>query len=280
VNAVALNSSIFNVARIVGPAVAGTTIALVGFSTAFFLNAGSFVAVLGAYALMKPADFHAVASRRATGNVFKQVGEGLRYSWNTPSVLFLFILLAFIGTFGYNFTVVIPLVAKFVLHVGDVKFSLLTSAMGVGSLVAALGLAAMGQVTQKVLFMATVLFVLIFTAIAASNVYVLSALLFVGLGVTSIFFSTTINTTLQLLVPDELRGRVMSIFFLLFAGSTPIGGYFTGRMGDAIGVRQTLFIEAGICVLGLGVALVYRWMHGAAFREPLAARAAASSAAQ
>ena len=175
VNAVALNSSIFNVARIVGPAVAGTTIALVGFSTAFFLNAGSYVAVIGAYLIMKPEDFHAIASKRATGNVFKQVAEGIRYSWNTPAVLFLFIMLAFIGTFGYNFTVVVPLVAKFILDVGDVKFSLLTSAMGVGSLVAALVLAALGQVSQRVLLLSTALFIIIFVAIAASSVYWVTA---------------------------------------------------------------------------------------------------------
>jgi predicted MFS family arabinose efflux permease len=267
VNAVALNSSIFNVARIIGPAVAGAAIALVGFSAAFFMNAASYVAVLAAYAAMHPAEFRAGAPQRATGNVLRQIGEGIRYSWNTPAVLFIFILLAAIGTFGYNFTVVVPLVAKFVLDVGEVKFSILTSAMGVGSLVAALALAAMGHATQRTLLIATASFIVIFAAIAASSMFWLTAALFVALGVASIFFSTTINTTIQLIVPDELRGRVMSIFFLLFAGSTPIGGWLTGVLGDAIGVRQTLFIEAGICALGLATAMVYRSMHSAAFHE-------------
>jgi MFS family permease len=244
------------------------------------MNAGSYVAVLAAYALMQPDQFHAVAGKRAAGNVLKQIGEGLRYSWNTPSVLFIFILLASIGTFGYNFTVVIPLVAKFVLNVGEVKFSLLTSAMGVGSLAAALALAAMGHATQRTLLIATASFIAIFAAIAASSVFWLTAALFVGLGVASIFFSTTINTTIQLTVPDELRGRIMSIFFLLFAGTTPIGGWLTGALGDAIGVRQTLFIEAAICAAGLAAAMVYRYMHMAAFREaPHAQRPAAGSPA-
>jgi MFS family permease len=266
-NAVALNSSIFNVARLIGPAVAGVTIGFVGISTAFFVNAGSFVAVLGAYTLMRPEQFFAQGRRRSEGNVLSMVAEGIRYSWRTPSVLFLFILLFFVGMFGYNFTIIIPLVARFVLDVGPERFGLLTSCLGAGSLIAALGLAALGQASQRVLLGAAALFVVIFAGVAASPWFWLTAVLLVGLGVVAVAFSTTINTTLQLSVPDELRGRVMSIFFLLFAGSTPIGGWFTGALGEVIGVRGTLAIDAGLCGLGLGIALGYRWMHSAAFRE-------------
>ncbi|MEO9256519.1 MAG: MFS transporter [Tepidiformaceae bacterium] len=267
VNAVALNSSIFNVARIIGPAVAGAAILTVGISAAFFLNAVSYIGVLGAYAMMRPEDFRAQAMKKATGSVFSQLAEGIRYSWRTPSILFLFILLAFIGTFGYNFSIVIPLVAKFVLHGGPGEFSVLTSAMGVGSLVAALLLAATGQASQRLLLIATFLFIVIFAMIAASPWFIVTTGLLVGLGVASIFFSTTINTSLQLNVPDELRGRVMSIFFLLFAGTTPIGGWVTGYLGDVIGVPETLGIEAAICGLGLAVALAYRFLHNTDFRE-------------
>lgn len=267
VNAVALNSSIFNVARIIGPAVAGAAILTVGISAAFFLNAISYIGVLGAYAMMRPADFRAQAMKKVTGNVLSQLAEGVRYSWRTPSVLFLFILLGFIGTFGYNFSIVVPLVAKFVLHGGAGQFSVLTSAMGAGSLVAALLLAATGRASQRLLLIATFLFIVIFALIAASPWFIVTAGLFVGLGVVSIFFSTTINTTLQLNVPDELRGRVMSIFFLLFAGTTPIGGLLTGYFGEHIGVPETLAIEAVICAIGLGVAMAYRFLHSADFRE-------------
>ena len=107
VNAVALNSSIFNVARIIGPAVAGASIALVGLSTAFFVNASSFVAVIIAYGLMRPQEFAAVPKRVSGGNVLSQVAEGLRYSWRTPTVLFVFILLALVVTYGYNFTIIL-----------------------------------------------------------------------------------------------------------------------------------------------------------------------------
>lgn len=266
VNAVALNSSIFNMARVLGPGVGGVAIAVVGLSTTFFLNAVSFLAVITSYLVMDAARFQEVPRRTASGNVLSQVAEGIRYSWRTPTVLFLFTLLAVIGTFGYNFTVVIPLVAEFVLKVGPGKFGLLTSAMGVGSLIAALALAAAGQASLRALLLAAAAFVVVFAAIAVSRWYFLTALLFVFLGAAAVMFSTTINTTLQLIVPDELRGRVMSIFFLLFAGSTPFGGYATGLFGEYIGVPQTLMIEAAICAAGIAVALGYRLTHPAAFR--------------
>ena len=267
VNAVALNSSIFNLARIAGPAVAGIAIATVGMSTAFLINAASFVAVLGAYAIMRPAQFHAVPRRAANGNVLHQVREGLQFSARTPQIAFLFILLAFIGTFGYNFTILIPLVAEFVLEVGPKQFGLLTSAMGVGSLVAALTMAATGRLSRRNLVIAAICFAVILAAISMSRSYYLTAALLVLLGVASVLFSTTINTTLQILVPDELRGRVMSIFFLLFAGTTPLGGYVTGVLAERIGVRETLLILAGICGLGIATGLAYLYLGDASRRH-------------
>ena len=272
VNAVALNSSTFNAARIVGPAVAGVTIAIVGMSTAFFLNAGSYVAVIAAYFMMQTQDFQAQNRKKANGNVLHQLGEGISYSWRTPAVLFFFILLFFIGTFGYNFSVVIPLVAEFVLHVGSAKFGLLTSCMGAGSLVAALALAAKGETTPRFLLVSTAIFVAVFAGVAASHSFLLTALLLIALGAAGVAFSTTINTSLQIIVPDELRGRVMSIFFLLFAGSTPIGGYITGKLGSVIGVPETLAIEAVICGVGLAVAAGYQATHRAEFRDAATAR--------
>ena len=271
VNAVALNSTIFNMARIAGPAVAGVTIALVGMSSAFFLNAASFVAVLGAYALMRPAELLTPVRRVAQGNVLAQIAEGLRYAVRTPSVLFLFMLLAPIGMFGFNFTVVIPLVAEFVLHTGPERFGLLTSFMGAGSLVAALSLAATGRASLRVLIAASVMFSVVLGAMAVSRSFALTAALLALLGACALVFSTTINTSLQLAVPDELRGRVMSIFFLLLAGSTPIGGYLTGQMAESLGVPQALGIEAAVCGAGVLAAVVYRYGRAVASRRVAAA---------
>jgi MFS family permease len=258
VNAVALNSSIFNMARIMGPAVAGVAIATTGIATAFLVNAASFVGVLAAYAIMRPAEFHSAPKRPAAGNVLAQVKEGIVYSWRTPQILFLFTLLAFIGTFGYNFTVLIPLVARFVLDVGPNQFGLLTSAMGLGSLIAALSMAALGRLSTRGLLMAAVAFVGILVAVALSHSYLVTVGLLVGLGIVSVLFSTTVNTTLQIIVPDQLRGRVMSIFFLLFAGSTPIGGYLTGAMAETIGVTRALLVLASLCSAGIIIASLYR----------------------
>lgn len=264
VNAVALNSSIFNVARIAGPGVAGLTIAYVGMASTFFINAGSFVFVIVAYLLMRPGEFHVSAKRLAKGNALSQVAEGIRYSVKTPSLLFLFIMLAAIGTFGFNFTVVIPLIAEFVLKVGPERFGLLTACMGAGSLGAALVLAATGRASMRTLVVAALAFSVLLGAIALSRSFALTAALLVLFGVSSLVFSTTINTTLQISVPDELRGRVMSIFFLLMAGSTPIGGALTGYMADHIGVPRTIGIDAAICAAGVIAALMYRASVGGA----------------
>ncbi|MGE0601943.1 MAG: MFS transporter [Dehalococcoidia bacterium] len=262
VNAVALNSSIFNMARIAGPAVAGVAIATVGMSTAFLINAASYIAVLGAYAIMRPEEFFTVPKRPPTGNVLHQIRQGISYSVRTPGILFFFILLAFFGTFGFNFTVLIPLVAEFVLKVDAKQFGFLTSAMGAGSLLAALGMAAVGRLSVRGVMVAAGAFIVVFVGIAVSHSYYLTAAMLVVLGVVSVLFSTTINTTLQITVPDELRGRVMSIFFLLFAGSTPIGGYLTGVLAETFGVTAALVVMASICGTGLVTALVYRQVTG------------------
>lgn len=262
VNAVALNSTIFNLARVAGPAVAGIAIATVGMSTAFMVNAASYLAVLGAYAVMRPSEFHMIPTKPAVGNLFTQVKEGVRYATGTPRILFLFILLAFFGTFAFNFTIVIPLVAEFVLGVGSKQFGLLTSALGVGSLIGALAIAAKGKLATRSLVAAAAIFVAVYAGIAFSERYYLTAALLACLGVVSVLFTTTINTALQILAPDDLRGRVMSIFALLMAGSTPIGGYLTGVLSEAIGVRATMLILAAICGAGLAIALAYRRMAG------------------
>lgn len=257
VNAVALNSGIFNLARIVGPGIAGVTIGIIGPEASFFLNAGSFVAVLIAYAAMRPGQLYEARKRAADGSVLRQIGEGISYSVKTPALARLFLMIAIIGTFGFNFIVVIPLVAEFVLDVGPEKFGLLTSAMGIGSLVAALTLAASGKASTRVMFIAASAFCVLLAAVGISEVYFLTFVLLLLFGVASLTFSTSINTTIQLIVPDEYRGRVMSIFFLLMAGSTPIGGLVTGQLADSVGVRSTLVIEAVLCGVGVVLALAY-----------------------
>jgi MFS family permease len=277
VNAVALNASIFNTARIVGPAIAGVTIALVGMEATFFMNGASYIAVLAAYAAMRSGEFYPIDRRAAQGNVMSQMGEGIRYAVRTPPVLFVLILLAFIGTFGHNFVVIVPLVAEFVLHSGATEFGALMSFLGAGSLVAALVLAGLGRTSPRIMLGGAGLFTVLFALIAASHWYWLTAGLLFFWGMSALAFTTTANTTLQLTVPDELRGRVMSIFFLLMAGSTPIGGYLVGLLGERIGVQEALGVHAALCALGIGIALLYRSLHAPAFEARHVVGAAAES---
>jgi MFS family permease len=256
VNAVALNSGLFNGARLVGPALGGVAIAVVGVGATFFINGVSFIAVIIGLLLMKPGLLH-WAPRSESGHVLEQLAEGLRYSLRTPAILFVLILVAAIGTFGYNFTVVLPLLARNVLHVGSIGFGMMSSAMGVGSLAAALVLATLAKTSRRTLLIGATAFVILLAAVAASHWYALTLALLVALGVASVAFMATANTSLQITAPDRLRGRVMSLYMLLFLGTTPIGGLLTGVMAEHIGVRLTVGIEAAICAAGIAAAFAY-----------------------
>ncbi len=255
-NAVALNSSLFNAARLVGPAVGGVIIAVVGVAATFFINGVSFVAVIIGLLLIKPHLLNP-APKSERGHVLEQLGEGIRYSLRTPTILFILILMAFVGTFGYNFTVVLPLLARNVLHVGSIGFGTMTSAMGVGSLVAALALATLGKASRQTLLIGATAFTILLAAVAASQWFALTLVLLVVLGAASITFTATANSSLQMIAPDRLRGRVMSLYALLLLGSTPTGGELTGFMAEHIGVRLTVGTEAAICAVGIVAALAY-----------------------
>lgn len=259
VNAIALNSMLFNSARIVGPAVGGILIAQFGIASALYLNAASFIAVIVGLLMMDTTQFFTPQQRRGGESVRQQVGEGLGYVWRTPAVLQIMLVVAAIGTFGYNFSVVLPLLAGFVLHTDAAGFGSLSAFLGIGSLLAAITTAYSKQVTVRRLLLGSGMFSLVLALVAFSTNFALSAVLLVALGFAGITFATTANTLLQLKVPDELRGRVMSIYILLFAGSTPIGGFLIGSLSDTIGVSWTLLVCAALCLAGvIGATLYHR----------------------
>ncbi|MFL5804098.1 MAG: MFS transporter [Roseiflexaceae bacterium] len=263
VNAVALNSMTFNGARIVGPALAGIMIAgasslFQGISLVLFVNVISFVAVLLGLLMMDPGALRA-ASPALAGGMGQRLLEGLAYVWRTPAVMLIMIVVAAIGTFGYNFSVVLPLLSGFVLHTTAAGFGGLSAFLGFGSLVGALGTAYARQVTMRRLIVASIVFSILLGAVAISTSFVVSGILLIALGFAGILFSTSANTLLQLSVPDALRGRVLSLYMLLFAGSTPIGGLLIGSLSNVIGVSWTLLFCAALCLAGVGGALVYRW---------------------
>lgn len=250
-NAVALNSMLFNAARVVGPAIAGILISAVGIGQAFLVNAASFLAVLAGLAVMRSREFHAVA-RPARGNVFRQVREGISYAVSTPDVLRTLIMVGILGTFGYNFSTVLPLLAKYTLHAGALGLGLLTSAVGAGSVVAAFGVASARRTSQAVILGAALAFAVLLALVGISSWLPLTLALLVLLGIASMTFSSSANTRLQLSAPDALRGRVMSLYFLLFAGTTPIGGMLVGTLAARAGVQPTVVLLGVVCLLGIG----------------------------
>jgi MFS family permease len=262
-NAIALNSMVFNTARIVGPSLAGIIIDQIGIAPALWLNAASFVAVLIALLRMDTSVLH-TATRATTGSAAKRLKEGVSYAWHTPAILGILIPVAAIGTFGYNYSVMLPLLAKFVLKTSATGFGSLGSFVGIGSLLAAVATAYVSQITMRRLLIGAGAFSLFFGLVALSNVYVLSALFLMAMGFAGVTFASSSNTLLQLYAPDDMRGRIMSLHVLLFMGSTPVGSFFIGAMSDAVGVQMTLFVCAVLCLVGtLGAVRYYRQPHPA-----------------
>jgi predicted MFS family arabinose efflux permease len=256
-NAVALYSSVFNLARLLGPAIGGLTIAKVGMAATFWLDAVSFVPVIIAYFCMRPADLYSAPARVHAGP-WAEIASAVSYTWRTPPILLVMLLIAFVGTFGFNFSTQIPLVARFILRVGPERFGMLTSCMGVGSLAAALVQATVArQPSRMILLTASCGFVVLLGAVALSHTYWLTGVLLAALGVAAVAVSTTANTTVQLAVPDDLRGRVMSLYVLLFACSTPLGGWLTGFFAQNLGVASAVALDAGLSGIGVAAAFAY-----------------------
>jgi MFS family permease len=247
-SAISLNSSVFNGARIIGPGIGGVIIAAWGVGWCFGLNALSFVASLISLAMLETSRLHAVR-RPPRGPLWTQLADGLRYAARTPALAFPLLLLAFIGTFGYNMGVVFPLLARYALNLDAVGFGSLNTAMGVGSLIGALGVAARLSPTPNALLISAGAFSVLLLSVAYIPWYPPALVALAAMGVASVTYSAVTNTTLQLNTDEHYRGRVLSLYTLLFAGSTPIGGALTGWLADAWGIRDALGLEAGICVL-------------------------------
>jgi predicted MFS family arabinose efflux permease len=259
-NAVALNSIIFNTARLLGPALGGIVIALIGVAGCFGINSVSFLAVIAGLLLMRPERFFEMPSP-ARGKMFAQIAEGLRYAVQTPAIALVVLLVSVIGTFGYNFTVLLPLIAQFVLHTGSIGFGALTSAMAVGSLAAALSIAYSGKAEQRTLFIGAAGFSVLLFCLALSGIWPVTIAVLVAIGWFSITLTATANSRLQIITPPQLRGRVMSLYTMLFMGTTPIGSIVLGTLADRQGVRVATAEVAVICGLGTIAGLIYLRLH-------------------
>lgn len=264
-NAIALNSSLFNMARIVGPGIGGLIIAWRGVSPLFLLNALSFIAVIIGLALIDVSKLHANTRRVAVPigtpkqSTLQSLREGLAYVWRTPSVLLIIAVIGAVSLFGINFNVVLPLFATSVLNVGPAGFGFISSAFGLGSLLCALWLAwSNHKPTIQYVLISSFIFCIVEAAFAISHFYPLSLLLIASTGFAQIAFSATSNTTLQTVAPDYLRGRVMSVYMLVFAGSIPLGNLLTGGLAHWLGAPMALLIEAGISLIATAIGWIMR----------------------
>lgn len=256
-NAVALNSSQVSLTRVFGPAFGGVVIAAAGVEGAFAINAVSFLAVLGGYALMRRERFYPARRAAAGEGLWRQIQEGLSYSWHTPSARFLFILAAFIGLFGYNYTVLVPLVATRLLGGGAGQLGLLQSSIGIGSLVAAFILAGAAPPSRHSMLLSAGVFAAVLLCVSVSRLFVVTFAALALMGAFGVATMTSANSALQTMTPAHLRGRVLSLLILLQTGTSPLGGFTLGFLAEHLGVGQAVAIYAGGCGVGAALAAVY-----------------------
>jgi MFS family permease len=257
-NAIALNSGMFNAARLIGPGIGGVIIAAFGLKVAFMLNAISFVPIISALMLLDVSKLHTPDRSRATrGNPLVELREGLAYAFQTPAAMLIIIMLIFVGTFGFNFTVMLPLINRYMLHNGSISLGFLLAALGFGSVISALLIAGRQAATKSMIFGGGACFAVLLGAVALSHWLVLTIVLLIFTGIASTIFQATANTSMQLTAPDHLRGRVMSVYMLLFAGSTPFGGFITGVMAQYLGTGAAVGICAGLSGLGIVLGMAY-----------------------
>ena len=248
-NAIALNSTIFNLARVVGPAIGGVVLALVGPAWCFGINGLSFVAVLFALGSMRFTTQMAAAPR--TEPLVRQVAEGLRYVRGNTSILIIIILSAVSSLFGMSYAVLMPAFAADVLQVGEAGLGMLNAAVGIGALVGSLLAATWGsrRGRGKLLTVASLLFPGAILGFSFSRVFPLSLVCLAIAGAALVSQNTTMNTLVQHTTPDALRGRVLSLYMLMFFGTAPFGSLMTGALAHALGPTGGVAIGAGVALL-------------------------------
>ena len=262
-NAVALNSSLANMARIVGPGIAGVIIAASSVTVLFLLNALSFLPILLALILIRSHELHAQATRPASAggrrDTRQSLSEGVSYVWNTPAILLVIVVVGLALLFGSNFNVALPLFATDVLHAGASGFGFLSAAAGAGALIAGFWLAWRNQQPAiSSLLLGMLAFGTLEAVFAVSRFYLLSLALIASVGFMEEVFATQGLTMLQAIAPDHLRGRVMSVQVLFFDGSLPLGYLLLGWLSGQYGAPGGLLICAALTLLVVGAGWLWR----------------------
>ena len=270
-NAITLNSVMINLARVLGPAIAGVLIATVGLGPCFLINAASYLAVLAGLAMMRSRDLHRVpVVPRGRG----QLREGFRYVRSTPELLAPLMMLAVIGTLSYEFQVSLPLMARYAFHGGAGSYGVMSSFMGGGAVVGGLWAAARRRGSATALAGVAIIFGVVILAAAAAPTFAFELAALVLIGGASISLLAMGNTALQLASTPVMRGRVMGLWSVAFLGSTPVGGPIVGFIGQHLGPRYGLglggvaAILAAVCLYPSLARIQRRAVAGAAGDAP------------
>ena len=250
-NAVSLNSVVMNSARVIGPAIGGLLIALVGLAVCFEVNAASYLAVVVGLSLMRRGELHrSEPVPRARG----QLRQGLRYAWRTPALRDPLLLVAVVGTLAYNLQVVLALLAKLTFHGGAGTYSALTSLMGAGAVVGGLVVAGRNRPDTRRLTLVGMGFGVLILGVALSPSLPVALAVIFPMGALSIAFIATANATLQLRADPAMRGRIMALYAIGFLGTTPIGSPLVGWISQASSPRVALLVGA-LATVGASAAI-------------------------
>jgi MFS family permease len=246
-NAIALNSAAFHGSRMIGPVVAGLTIAYIGLPACFYLNALSFFAVIIALSRIKIKG----AENKGSKGIKRDLIEGIQFIKSKPDIFRIIIIIAVFSLMGMPFITLLPVFAAEVLKAGPKGFGFLVGATGIGAFTAALFIAFKGDIKEKDRFMSlsAICFSFSLFAFSLSKVFHLSVIMLIFIGWSLVSFFATANSFIQLSVPDSLRGRAMSVYALVFLGTAPIGNSLIGILADSVGTTNAVSISAIICII-------------------------------
>lgn len=258
-NAIALNSATFNLARILGPSIGALILAYFGAGWCFFFNGVSFIAVIFSLTRIEATSY--VRTKGRSDSVITEIKDGLKYIKSEPLISQTLLLVLIVGIFVFNFNIIVPVFTKNVLHQNEKIYGLLMSALGFGSLIGALMASVRSKSGPKLktLVGSSVMIAIMLMLTSLTKTYYLAAISLAITGIFNIMFSTTANSTLQMTSKDEYRGRVMSVYALVFAGATPIGNMFAGITTDKLGASAAFFLSGFMTfILVLLVMLLYK----------------------